>query len=380
VLAVRVQVIEESSGLARGAAGQRFTLALKAEAETSVRSVTSGVEGWVEAQLPLPARAEEAMLEVHEQSPGRGLLGRGTVTWSHATWRARATKVDGVVPAAPGEGLPITLRFEPPVFSVPFPGDVILELQAGSTPLSVRAEAHGAELLSRPDFELAAGRQERLRLSPREHAPTLTLHEKGSPRTRSVTLPVVPGSLTAQPEADHLIISSPVPRTRVYYSVVTEDARLGGGEIVLGPRPDGTATGRLARGVLPVGTDRYLVLSSTADGQAPALVGLPLDGQSHTFGAREVLLLDGRAHALRAAERTHARARWVLACYAGFGALLSLVLFVWHIRRANERLRIRLEEVGAPAHTRDASPLSLASAVLSLIFAFGLALTWILVR
>lgn len=146
------------------------------------------------------------------------------------------------------------------------------------------------------------------------------------------------------------------------------------------PRADGTSAGRLARGALPLGTDRYLVLSSSADGQAPSLVGLPLDGQSSTFDARDLLLLDGRAAAVHAAKVRQARLRFVLFAYAALGATLSLILFVWHIRRANERLRLSLAEVGAPADARDRSFIGPLSALVSLLFAFGLALTWILVR
>jgi len=388
-LAARIQVVAESSGLARGAAGERLTVTLESAGETSVRSVVSGVDGWVEVLLPVGAQSEGGRLHIEAAAPPHAVLGRGAVKWSRAAWQARAAIIAGQLPPTPA--LPVSVRFEPPVWSVPFAGEVVLELATGAAAMTVRAEAHGAELGSPAEVELTSEHGARLRLVPREHIGTLTLRAVSSEGeaarssgalaggTRSLTLPIVPGSPSAWADGDDLIISSPVTRLRVYYSVVTREARLGGGAIDLGPRPDGTAVGRLARGGLPAGTDRYLVLSSSADGQAPSLVGLPLDGQSQAFGPRELPLLDGRAQAVRAAERRHARARWVLASYAGLGALLSLVLFVWHIRRANERLRTRLEEVGAPG-ARDRSQVVFASAVLSLMFAFGLALTWILVR
>jgi hypothetical protein len=180
--------------------------------------------------------------------------------------------------------------------------------------------------------------------------------------------------------ADSLTILSPIQRARAYFAVVDARGRLGSGVVSLGPRPDGTSAGRLARGDLPAGTGRYLVLSSTPDGQSPALVGLPLDGQTDTFDARDLLLLDGRPAAHRAAQVRLGRVRWVLSAYAALGGALSLALFVWHIRRANERLRADLAEAGAPVDARDRSLFGPLSALCCLVFAFGLALTWILVR
>jgi hypothetical protein len=381
-LAVRVQLIEEESGLARGVSAAPVTVEVRALGSTVVRSARTDAGGFADVRLPLGSDSTELELLVHRNLPGDPPLARGPLRDVRALWLAGATRAHGGVPAEVERPL-IAYRFEPPVWSVPFAADLIVELHPTAPgPVHLDVQASGARVLSARQLELLPGVPVRVHILPLEHGSTVSIGARsahGRPE-RTLSLPVRPGSLTMVPGPDVLTIVSPVPREHAYYAVVNERGRLGGGSVSLGPRPDGTSAGRLARGDLPPGADRYLVLSSSPDGQAPALVGLPLDGQWSTFDAWDVLLLDGRPAAARAAQKQRQRVRFALGAYAALGGALSLALFVWHIRRANERLRADLAEVGAPAEARDRSLFGPLSALLCLLFAFGLALTWILLR
>lgn len=382
VLAVRVQVIEEESGLVRGVSAAPVTVEARALGATVVRDARTDAGGFADVTLPLGTGSAELELLVHRNLPSDPPLARGPLRDVRALWLAGATRAYGRVPAEVERPL-IAFRFDPPVWSVPFAADLIIELHPTAPgPVHLDVQAFGARVLSAPQFELLPGVPVRVRILPLEHGSTVSIGARsphGRPE-RTLALPVRPGSLAMVPGPDALTILSPVPRERAYYAIVSETGRLGGGVVALGPRPDGTSAGRLARGDLPPGADRYLVLSSAPDGQAPALVGLPLDGQTSTFDARDVLLLDGRPALARAAQKQRQRVRWALSAYAALGATLSVVLFVWHIRRANERLRSDLAEAGAPALARDRSLFGLLCALLCLLFAFGLVLTWILLR
>jgi len=412
-LSLRVEVVEEIDGLGRGLADAPLTVSAESPRGRSERSVRTAAGGTADVMLPLPGdglpRPEHATvsepwaLEVRSAAPkGAPAYARGRIAVPRSTWLGGAQQVSALAAAEASAELPIQVRFEPPVLSVPFTSEVVLELvRSAPAPVEVELEAQGARIVGPARVRLLPHELTRVTLVPEQHTATLTLlgpaRSSGSSKAdapgtapplgpasvaraaRSITLPIAPGSLTARADGDDLIISSPVPRQRAYYSVVTRAGRLGGGVVFLGPRADGTAAGRLARGALPTGRDRYLVLSSSADGQAPSLVGLPLDGQGDAFAPRELLLLDGRQVALRQSQARNARLRWALASYGGLGAILSLALFAWHIRRANERLGEDLARVGVPL-ARQRSLFGPASALLSLLFAFGLAVTWILVR
>jgi len=380
-LSLRIQVIEEEGGLARGLEGVVVSVEARSGRRTSVRTARTLADGFVDVALPIEDPAARIELELRMADAAALPLAGGPIAADRKTWQEAATRSRGIVDSI--AGLPLSLRFEPPVWSAPFGGEVVLERGAdGPESIEGHVEALGAKLSSPAEFRLEPGKAQRLRVLPSEHTGHLTLwlRTPRGPVSRSVTLPIRPGSLAAHVDGDHIVVESPVPRSRIYYSVVSPAGRLSGGMVVLGPRADGTAAGRLARGDLPPGSNRYLVLSSSADGRAPARVGLPLDGQHDTFDTQDLLLLDGRHGASRVAGARHARLRLLLFAYAGLGGSLCLALFVWHIRRANERLRVELAEVGAPAKARDQSPFGLVSALFCLLFAFGLALTWILVR
>lgn len=380
--ALRLQVVEEESGLSRGVSSALVTVEGSAGGVTALRSVRTDSGGFTDVTLPLSTHAEFELVAYRERRAGAPLV-RGRVRDVRAAWLASATRVSAPVPADAERPL-LAFRFDPPVWSVPFAADLIVELSPRALgPIDLEVHPVGARLLSAAQIHLAPGVPTRVRLQPLEHGSMVSIEASSSPHgrpSRILALPVRPGSLTMVPGPDALTILSPVLRERAYYAVVTQAGRLGGGVVSLGPRPDGTSAGRLARGDLPSGADRYLVLSSAPDGQAPATTGLPLDGQNSTFDAKDLLLLDGRAAALRATERQRLRVRWALSAYAAIGGALCLVLFVWHIRRANERLRADLAEAGAPALARDRSLFGPLCALLCLLFAFGLVLTWILLR
>src|SRR5688572_10156739 len=227
-LALRLQVIEEEGGLQRGLAGQTFSVEAQSSSGASVREARTVEDGWVDVVLPLAGSDERARLAV-TGSTGMDLpLASGPIAWSSSAWADRATRVSGLVAADPNAQVPVGFRFEPPVFSAPFPGDVVLELSpAKKEPLSIRVEIAGARLLSSPQLTLEPGQPERVRLEPLEHSIALTAAIDGpaGPLRRTVTIPVRAGSLTAHARGDHLIISSPVPRARAYYSVVTPRGR-----------------------------------------------------------------------------------------------------------------------------------------------------------
>lgn len=179
------------------------------------------------------------------------------------------------------------------------------------------------------------------------------------------SLPVVPGAMRVHRRADQLQVHCPIDRDVAWISIVTADARIGGGAVELTADGRGGAEGTLALPALP-DAPLWAVVSSESDLQSPGTVGWPLDPPVQgdlraTFLARDSLLLDGLPGAL---EREHARMRRARLLFAGFAAsALGIValLLGWQIRSTHRELERRVaaasaEHDGVEPDTGDGEP------------------------
>jgi NADH:ubiquinone oxidoreductase subunit 3 (subunit A) len=109
-------------------------------------------------------------------------------------------------------------------------------------------------------------------------------------------------------------------------------------------------------------------------------VGIPLDGQGATFDASDLLVLDSLPRKVRAARAKERRARFILGLYVFVAGLLTLGLFSFHLRRSEKTLSRELFEAGVTSRAKESSRLPLLFAIVSLFFAFSLAVLWIVAR
>lgn len=341
----------------------------------------TGPEGWLDVTLPPRSSTLGFSIRVMSLLDG-AVLAEGRPEFPVTRW-ARAPRRGLSVAQEKRAGLRIVrgvmaVPFRTPVELAPLPcpdsgGAEWLRLSGASF-------FQGGELTSQLEFS-APGPGVRS-IEPREHVVSFDRGcqgEPGVPRV-SLTLPVVPGALHFEPREDDLAILAPTQVPAIWYTFVTERARLSGGRLELFPEPDGSSAGVLPASSLPSEPGLFLVLSTSPDGRSPSTVGYPLAGQRMTFDAVDGHLLDGGPEArLRERER---RRRIVRALFGYVAALfaLSLWLFRLVIRRSDDKLLSDLRRGEAPAGLL-ARPRARPSVVAGLTIALGLSLVllWIAV-
>ncbi len=348
-------------------------------AEDRVQGET-GPEGWLD--VTLPARDGRGGFSIRVMSLLDGsVLAEGSPEFPVERWAL-----------APRRGLSRAqerrsgLRLPSGVLAVPFRSQLELEplrcLGSGGdwARLSGAKFFFEGQVLDR--LELADPGAKQVQIEPREHVVSLDrgcLGEPDAPRV-SLTLPIVPGALHFERRGEDLAILAPLQIPAIWYTFVTERARLAGGRLELVPAEDGTSGGLLPASCVPPEPELYLVLSTSPDGRSPSTVGYPLAAQRMTFDAVDGHLIDGGPDArLRETER---RKRMVRALFGYVAALfaLSLWLFRLVIRRSDDKLLSDLRRGEAPAGLLS-RPRARPSVVAGLTIALGLSLVllWIAV-
>lgn len=340
----------------------------------------TGPEGWLD--VTLPARANPSGFSIRVMSLLDGsVLAEGSPEFPVERWATAPRR--GLSPAQERRA---RLRLPSGVLSVPFRSRLELEplrcLGAGAE----WARLSGAKFLweGRPleRLELTDPGPREVQIEPREHVVSLDrgcLGEPDAPRV-SLTLPVVPGALHFEKRGEDLAILAPIQVPAIWYTFVTESARLAGGRLQLVAEADGTSAGLLPARLVPKEPDLYLVLSTSPDGRSPSTVGYPLVSQRRTFDAVDGHLIDGGPDAHQ--RETERRRRMVRALFGYVAALfaLSLWLFRLVIRRSDDKLLADLRRGEAPAGLLS-RPRARPSVVAGLTIALGLSLVllWIAV-
>lgn len=367
-----------------------------AKNEARVRG-RSAADGWMDVDLAPPSERGQFELEVRSLVDG-ALLAQGTPTLTRERWSQ-----------APRRGLSLAQRrrarlfLEGAVLAVPFPSRLRLtpldcegseNVPGGARPAErfesewlrvsgavVRDTVHpvgdGVSQLRLP----FAGTH-LLELTPSEHVVGLERGcGTGSEAARvSLTMPVVPGALHLALSGEDLSIEAPTPTETIWYTFVTDDARLSGSRLQLQVDASGISRGLLRRKAMPESEGLYLVLATSPDGRSPSTVGFPLDGQATTFDAVDGFLIDG---APAAEARESERRRRVVRALLGYVATLfalSLWLFRQVVLRADRRLIADLRRGDAPAVLLT-KPRTRPTLVAGMAIALGLSLVllWIAV-
>ncbi len=278
-----------------------------------------------------------------------------------------------------------TLSISQRVLAVPFAGRGQILVESQGAPLAgarVRLEGVGAELRGSASGTTDDEGRLWFEVVPQEHVASLrvTLNHESLNWTFQQPLPVVPGAFGLRRQEDGFRVLAPVPRDEAWYTFVSEKGRHVGGRIDLGEDSEGFFSGTIARTEIPNQEGLFLVLASSADARSTSTVGYPLDGQDHTLDIWDAYLLDGGPAARGRVEKRRRKIRFTLGAYAGLSGLLTLILFVLHIRRADAELSRNLEGAGASASTREKSLLPLLVAAVGLFFAFSAGVLWIVAR
>lgn len=383
----RLQVVEETHGVGTPVVQEPLVLEAHQGVHVLERRVVTGASGWTEFELPLrPSPVFE--LRVSDQM-GRPLA-RGKPVLETGRWIQSARRRGGDLGEKKSGAVEAHVSFERGVFAVPFPGRGVLSLTQSDLPgeakpltgAQVRLAGNSALLRGAPSGATDAAGRFSFEVAPQHHVSSLHVAvSKGELKWEfEQVLPVVPGAFGLTEVNGGLVVKSPVPRDEAWFTFVTEMERLVGGQIQLSPDSQGFFSGEIPGVAIPKTEGLFVVLASSADGRSPSTVGYPLDGQQHTLDIWDGYLLDGGDAARSRSESRRRKVRWTLAAYAGLSGLLTLLLLVLRVRKADQMLAERLQGVGATKETRESSLAPLMIAVIGLFFAFSAGVIWIVAR
>jgi hypothetical protein len=176
------------------------------------------------------------------------------------------------------------------------------------------------------------------------------------PRELETTLAAVPGAFDAALDGARLLVTSPVPRDRAYFTLVTEHRRVAGGSIALASDGRGGATGHAELLRLPA-EPLWAVVASTPDLSSAARVGFPIGKHAEparTLDVPEKLLLDGLPRALSRESARRKRARFAAMAVCALGLLLGVLLLAARARGSSRALARHFEQSGLDAAERRA--------------------------
>lgn len=378
----RIQLVADREGVQSPIVGQRLSVFSDQGRSLDPVQVVTGSEGWAELVLPAPP-AGRLHLEVMSED-GRQLL-NGSAQLSSAQWAERAGR-RGLEARRGAEGATqVDFRVEGAVLAVPFPSWITVGLTRAGLPLSgrpVRLQSRGGQIEGSSSHLTDASGQVRVRLTPQEHTVSLTLKSEveGEPLDYHQELVVIPGAPSFERRGEEFIVRSAVPRHQIWFAFLSRQARGPGGKVELQEVEGGIFEGRFRATPESLDSEEYLLLSGDPWGPSLGTIGVPLGDQRLTFDAADILLLDSLPRARQNATNQARRARFILGVYVLVAGLVTLLMFWVHLRRSDRVLEARLRRVGVTSEARDASAIPILAAILSLFFAFSLAVLWILRR
>lgn len=378
----RLQVVEETHGVATPLAEELVVLRALQATRVLERRLVTDASGWAEFELPL--RASPPFDLVVLDRIGRPLV-RGRPVLETKRWRRSARVRGGDLGVRESGVVRARVSIESGVLAVPFAGSGILSLTEGGEPVpgaELELRGVGAALGAPSRGQTDAAGRFAFEVAPEQHVSTLRVSVRRADQKWEFeqVLPVVPGAYGLAQRKGGLVVRAPVPRDEVWFTFVTETERLSGGRLELREDGQGFFSAEIPASSVPRAKGLFVVLASSADGRSPSTVGYPLDGQGHTLDIWDGYLLDGSKAARSRAEAHRRKVRWTLAAYAGLSGILTLLLFVLRVRRAGRILEERLQGVGATPATFEKSPVPLLIAVVGLFFAFSAGVLWIVAR
>lgn len=378
----RLQVLEEVHDSITPLGGQPIVLLATQGSHRVERQLLTDETGWTEFELPLVGSSPFELSVVDRTGK---TLASGTPSLRTERWRRSARRREGEMRPQEKDTLTARLSIAKRVLAVPFAGDGELVVRRDGEPVSgveAKFEAEGADIRGSASGTTDEAGRVSFTVLPRQHVASLHVALKHDDFTWNFQqpLPIVPGAYGFREKADGFEVLAPVPRDDVWFTFVSEEARYVGGRVELKEDSNGFFSGKIPRSKVPDKSGLFLVLASSADGRSPSTVGYPLDGQDHTLDIWDAYLLDGGPAEKRRVERNRRKVRLTLGAYAGLSGLLTLILFIFHVKRADRELSARLEGAGASASTREKSPLPLLVAAIGLFFAFSAGVLWIVAR
>lgn len=354
VLAWRVLVFERAGGVDHVIPNARLHVEVELPSGRVIGwGGTTAADGLADVQLPVGTHGEREKLlaRVTWQSPnGPRMLLQAPLNLSVRDWR-RTQRVRGGASTQKRGDFSISVAPRDGVLAVPFETELLLSVgQAGVAAGGVNLHLSGEGLTFPNGVTLISDEQGRARVlvRPTFHQISLNIEAEKPPELKghyNGVLPVVPGAISVswhrQGSERELTFRSPVPRDRVYYSVVSRELRLLGGSVALKTAPDGSAFGSV-RSRIPDGAPVWVVASDDFDLQSFATVGWPMypttEGQNlvplATLDTPDLPLADGLPAALRLEEKRQRHAHFV----AALAALLGLGVSAWllvHVYRGS---------------------------------------------
>ncbi len=388
-LSLRVYVFDRYGEVERPVPSAALQLRVGYGSKTVVWRGTSDAEGNAYPEVDL-ATGRDGKVRMELEQRGFSLV-RGTAHLTLEAWQRGVERRGGWTRARAAGPFAIRVRPGRGTFAVPFADLLLIQVRDSQGPVA------GAELSLRPEGGEISPPGERVLtddrgraqvlFSPSEHHPTLGIEVSADGRLGRwhSTLPVVAGAMHARLAENRLLLRSPIVRERAYFSVVTERGRLLGGSVRLSPDGRGGARAEVGFPSHLTGPS-WAVVSSEPDLRAPATVGWPLrfpaDG-ARSFDAYDRLLLDGAPAGYEANQRVYRQARWLAGGYAALALALVVVLLLWRVRSADERLARHLKSEGSPGERPAAAQrvgFALVVAVLCVSLGFLLVLLLALYR
>lgn len=378
----RLRLVEDQGGELLFLEDEPVMMRVRQGSQEILRKLRTGPEGWTEFEFP---RNPDLPLEVMIEAEDGTALSRGRLALSRSEWSRRARK-RGLGRRVLNEGaLSLIVTAENGILAVPFESAILLvfeERGVGLADALVKLSTMGGRLIGGSERRTDQKGQLEIMVAPEEHSLVLTVEvETGSERAHfEQPLPVVPGALSLTRDGKQWWIESPIPRSQVWFTLVTGTSRRQGGPIALEVTTEGRYRGPCPHLNTTLPKDAYLVLSGDATGLSLGTVGFPLQEQGETFDVSDLLLLDSLPGAKQAAISQGRRLRLVLGSYVLVAGLVTIVLFWIHLRRAEKNLSAELQRVGATPGAKESSSLPIFTAIVALFFAFSLAVLWIVAR
>ncbi len=352
LLAWRVLVFERAGGVDHVIPNARLHVEVELPSGRVIGwGGTTAADGLADVELSVGTHGENEKLlaTVTWQSPkGPRMLLQAPLNLSVSTWR-RTQRLRGGASTQTHGDFSISVAPRDGVLAVPFETELLLSIdQAGVAASGVNLHLSGEGLTFPKGATLISDERghARVLVRPTFHQISLNIEADKAPELKghyNGVLPVVPGAISVswrrQGGEQELTFRSPVPRDRVYYSVVSRDLRLLGGSVALKSAPDGSALGTV-RSRIPDVAPLWVVASGDFDLQSFATVGWPMYPIADapglvplaTLDTPDLPLADGLPAALRLEEKRQRHAHLVAALAALFGLGVSAWLLVYVYR------------------------------------------------
>jgi hypothetical protein len=349
-----------------------------------VVSVHESKHGVADFELPF-GRAVHGPIEFELRDAASALLASGRFELDVTRWAARARRRGGWIRGRSDRALVLSVAAERGAFVVGTKAPLSIRVERAGLPvagaaLAVSAEGarvFAAERLRSDERGRASVSFEASDLNPSLHVEART--EDGLSGVIETPVFVVAGGIHAFATDHELRVESAVPRSEVFYSLVSDRQRLAGGVIALAPNGRGGSVGSTPLSV--VQSPAWVVVSSEVDQNSAAAIGWPLNSgpePAQTFDVADVLLLDGLPAAFAREQARRSRVRWLTATFIGLAFSLSVVLLVLRVRAADHEISRHLRhdldhDLAARIAPRRLLPLLVAVLAISLGFvALGL--------